>query len=125
MFLKSESYLNMNVFYRIVLLFFFINISLIPLSAAEPSVTDNEDNDKEMSPAPKENVTNLENKDLQAFCNDWYGTKYQYGGCSRSGIDCSCFARTLYKTVYRIDLERSSAIQYKQTRRVKRINKLE
>lgn len=120
----SRKSLSMNQFCRIALLIFLIKVSAVAYAGA-PIASVNDDNDEEMAPAVKEKVTDLENKDLQAFCNNWYGTRYQYGGCSRSGIDCSCFARTLYKAVYGIELERSSAVQYKQTKRVKRIRQLE
>ncbi len=120
----SRKSFSMNVFYRIALLFILINASATAYAGAPVAIV-NDDNDEEMAPAVKEKVTDLENKDLQAFCNNWYGAKYQYGGCSRTGIDCSCFARTLYKAVYGIELQRSSAIQYKQTKRVKRIPQLE
>lgn len=114
----------MKIIFRLTLIIFFIHAS-IQANAGAPVATNNSENDTEIVPVANEKVTDLENKELQAFCNNWYGTKYQYGGCSRTGIDCSCFARTLYKTVYGIDLERSSAIQYKQTKRVKRIRQLE
>src|SRR6476660_3753279 len=27
---------------------------------------------------------------LYSFCDEWYGVPYRYGGCRKSGIDCSC-----------------------------------
>ena len=40
-----------------------------------------------------------ENK-LYKFVNDWYGTAYKYGGCTKAGVDCSCFTSNLYESVY-------------------------
>jgi murein DD-endopeptidase / murein LD-carboxypeptidase len=37
---------------------------------------------------------------LYSFVEDWYGTPYKYGGCKKSGVDCSCFASILYENVY-------------------------
>ncbi len=50
----------------------------------------------------KLSVTNKEVKSskLYSFINDWYGTPYKYGGCQKSGVDCSCFTDLLYQNVY-------------------------
>src|ERR1043165_1535281 len=39
----------------------------------------------------------VRNKKLYSFVSDWYGTPYKYGGCDKSGVDCSCFTGILYK----------------------------
>lgn len=46
---------------------------------------------------------------LYAFVEDWYGTPYKYGGCQKSGVDCSCFTNVLYETVYGKKIARSAA----------------
>lgn len=46
---------------------------------------------------------------LYAFIDDWYGTPYKYGGCQKSGVDCSCFTNVLYETVYGKRIARSAA----------------
>lgn len=77
-----------------------------------------------LASSPKDILLSIENENLQDFCNNWYGTKYKGGGCSKTGIDCSCFARTLYKHVYDTDLDRSSAMQCQQSKAIKKIRKL-
>ena len=51
-------------------------------------------------------LNNKDNKALYAAIDSWYGTPYQYGGCSTSGVDCSCFVGNIYKTVYGVTLHR-------------------
>lgn len=42
---------------------------------------------------------------------DWLGTRYQYGGMTRSGIDCSAFTRMIFETSSKVTLPRSAAQQ--------------
>ncbi|MBQ9586649.1 MAG: C40 family peptidase [Bacteroidales bacterium] len=53
-------------------------------------------------------LTDKDNKALYAAIDKWYGTPYKYGGCSTSGVDCSCFVGNIYKTVYGVTLKRSA-----------------
>lgn len=50
----------------------------------------------------------IKNKKLYSFICDWYGTPYKYGGCDKSGTDCSCFTDNLYSAVYQKKLPRSA-----------------
>jgi len=45
---------------------------------------------------------------LYTFSEDWYGVPYRYGGCDKSGVDCSCFANVLYQQVYSKTIARSA-----------------
>lgn len=45
---------------------------------------------------------------LYDFVCDWYGAPYKYGGCERSGTDCSCLTINLYKDVYKKSLPRTA-----------------
>lgn len=60
----------------------------------------------------------MSNKKLYRFVNDWYGAPYKFGGCQKSGVDCSCFANALYKDVYNKALGRSSRDIYKTCEKI-------
>ncbi len=55
-------------------------------------------------------LTNI--KFLEAI-DEWYGTRYKFGGTSKSGIDCSAFVREVYKAAFGIDLPRTAREQFK------------
>lgn len=50
---------------------------------------------------------------LLLFVDDWYGVPYKYGGCQKSGIDCSCFASLLCEKVYNLKIARQASDIYK------------
>lgn len=50
----------------------------------------------------------LTNKKLYGFVSEWYGVPYKYGGCSKSGTDCSCLTINLYASVYKKQLPRNA-----------------
>ena len=50
---------------------------------------------------------------LLAQYDEWKGTKYQYGGSSKDGIDCSGFVYQTFLTKFGIKLPRKSIIQGK------------
>ncbi|MBS1512677.1 MAG: C40 family peptidase [Bacteroidetes bacterium] len=54
----------------------------------------------------------LSNTKLFAVIDDWWGTRYHYGGTTKKGIDCSAFALTLISAVYNINLPRTARDQY-------------
>ncbi|MCP4353409.1 MAG: hypothetical protein GY795_48795 [Desulfobacterales bacterium] len=54
------------------------------------------------------NFDGTENMQLIMAVDEWLGTTYRWGGCSKYGIDCSCFVKSVYKDVYDIELSRSS-----------------
>jgi len=49
-----------------------------------------------------------ENRKLIESISEWLGTPYKYGGCDKSGTDCSCFVRSIVKEVYDFELHRRS-----------------
>ena len=48
----------------------------------------------------------------------YLGTPYKYGGTTKSGIDCSAFTQTIYRDVFKINLERSARLQYNQGEKI-------
>lgn len=59
----------------------------------------------EILQVPQSVITNIK---LYQFINDWHGTKYKYGGLTKSGVDCSGFCNVLYNEVYKKTLPRST-----------------
>ena len=59
----------------------------------------------------------LEDSLLKSF-NVWKGTKYQLGGDSKNGIDCSALTRRIYRDVFKYELPRVSTDQAKVGRRI-------
>jgi hypothetical protein len=64
-------------------------------------------------------VEELMNEKLLSFMEEWYGTKYRFGGTIKGGIDCSAFSSTLMSNVFGINgLPRMAKDQYAATARV-------
>ena len=53
-------------------------------------------------------LNDKDNRELYAAIDSWYGTPYLYGGCSTSGVDCSCFVGKIFKSVYGVNLHRTA-----------------
>ncbi len=54
-------------------------------------------------------LTDKDNAKLYAAIDEWYGTPYKYGGCSKEGVDCSCFVGSIFRSVYGVELHRVAA----------------
>ncbi len=65
----------------------------------------------------------IHNYPLYQFIDDWYGTRYKWGGMDNNGIDCSAFSQKLYDEVFGLELDRTSRQQHRQSTRVKDIDK--
>lgn len=57
-------------------------------------------------------VESLKNISLLAFIDDWFGTRYRYGGTSKRGIDCSALTGALLMAVYGFNMPRTARQQY-------------
>jgi len=57
-------------------------------------------------------VEMISNFTLYNFIEDWWGTRYRYGGSDRTGIDCSAFTGKLTQDVYNITLPRTAREQF-------------
>jgi cell wall-associated NlpC family hydrolase len=60
-----------------------------------------------------ESVEKLSNLVLYKNIDDWYGTRYRYGGKTNKGIDCSAFMQVIGQYTYGWILPRTAREQYK------------
>jgi lipoprotein Spr len=58
----------------------------------------------------------ISNTSLYSFIDEWYGVPYKYGGKNKNGIDCSNFTSTLYRSIYKKELNGTSSSIFKQCR---------
>lgn len=64
----------------------------------------------------------LNNIALLATLDDWFGTRYVYGGTTKRGIDCSAFTREMYRGAYNIELPRTAREQYATVRKISAVD---
>lgn len=62
-----------------------------------------------------ESVEKLTNLGLYATIDNWYGTRYRYGGTSSRGIDCSAFMQKLAAYAFGLSLPRTAKEQFKSS----------
>lgn len=65
-------------------------------------------------------LTDMDNAKLYAVIDEWYGTPYKYGGCSKNGVDCSCFVGSIFSSVYGVELHRGAADIQKDVKLINR-----
>jgi cell wall-associated NlpC family hydrolase len=63
-------------------------------------------------------VEQLQNRELLAFLEDWYGTRYRYGGQTKAGVDCSGFTGLLASQIFGVQIPRTSMAQYQFAQRI-------
>ncbi len=66
-----------------------------------------------------ETITNIK---LYEAIDDWWATRYRYGGTTKKGIDCSALTGALLREGFGITPERTARAQYAQSERVTRDN---
>lgn len=64
----------------------------------------------------------VNNLSLYNFIEDWWATRYRYGGTSRRGIDCSSYTGKLLSEVYGFSVPRTAREQYRTSTRVNRMD---
>lgn len=56
-----------------------------------------------------ESITNFE---LYTLIEEWWATRYRYGGTTKKGVDCSAYVGTLLNNVYGFEVPRTARAQY-------------
>lgn len=67
-------------------------------------------------------VESLSNFTLLNFIEEWWATRYRYGGTDKKGIDCSSFTGKLQQEVYNNSLPRTAREQYQVCEKVEMEN---
>ena len=91
------------------------NSLFIPISSIEEATSYTESvNSRQIKYAQLLNVEieSVKNLTLFNFIEEWWKTRYLFGGNSKSGIDCSAFSGLLERTVYGNNLPRMARDQY-------------
>ena len=70
-------------------------------------------------------VEYISNVKLYQFIEDWWETKYRYGGSSKKGIDCSAFSGLLFTSVFDVNIPRTARDQYDACSKVDKSNMAE
>lgn len=65
-------------------------------------------------------VEQIEINQLYQSIDEWWGTRYQYGGTTKNGIDCSAFMQVVYHAHFGIALPRTAKEQHEATVRIDR-----
>ena len=92
--------------------YIFFHLAFFVVFVSSCSSSKDITNDPIYTPSEKEGLLTQDEKELIKEAKSWIGTKYKYGGHSRSGTDCSGFVLQVYKAVYDLKLPRSSKDQY-------------
>lgn len=95
-----------------ILLLCIAVLSIISCSTRKQSKTHSKYTNQTISQLSKQfglRLTQADNIALYDACSGWLGVKHRTGGNSKKGVDCSGLVSIIYKQVYGIGLERSSA----------------
>jgi cell wall-associated NlpC family hydrolase len=68
----------------------------------------------------KTQVENISNIKLYTVIEEWWATKYVYGGTGKRGIDCSALTGTILKQAYNLIVPRTAREQYAAAEKINR-----
>lgn len=57
---------------------------------------------------------------LYELIEEWLGVPHKDNGCEKSGTDCSCFVKMVYKNIYNTDAGKHSQEMYARTQRIEK-----
>lgn len=60
----------------------------------------------------------VESTELLKSVDEWYGTRYQMGGTTKRGIDCSAFVQAVYLSAFALAIPRTAFEQFRVTNRI-------
>lgn len=67
-------------------------------------------------------VETITNTKLFVAIEDWWATRYRYGGTTKKGIDCSAFTGALINEAFGLSLPRTAREQYAQCEKIAKEN---
>ena len=65
-------------------------------------------------------VESLKNISLLGFIENWFGTRYRFGGTTKKGVDCSALTGSLLLAVYGFAMPRTAHEQYDATEHIEK-----
>ena len=64
------------------------------------------------------NVEFIQNISLYTFIDEWWGSRYRFGGTTKKGVDCSAFTGLLMGAVFAVKLPRTAREQYNESEKI-------
>jgi cell wall-associated NlpC family hydrolase len=98
-----------------------VDVSIEQFFQARPGAVDGSSLDPQLVKSRQEDYTlfdQLDSKtaahrsDVMAQIIDWLGTRYEFGGEARSGVDCSAFTRAVFAKAFGVTLPRTAFAQH-------------
>lgn len=95
----------------------FTNRAIAPVAMATELCTQLQFKYAQLLNREVESITDLS---LFSFIDEWWGTRYRFGGTTKKGIDCSSFSGLLMSTVFGVSMPRTARDQYAVCERLSR-----
>lgn len=109
---------NPKHFFRALPALSFLAVGLLSTGCVSTSTPSNHTPSSVYQPAAIELNAPLSDL-LRAEAESWAGTPHEFGGTSRSGIDCSALVQTFYRDLLSVDIPRTTEQQVKVGKYVK------